>query len=75
MSGTLKYHNACLTSENVFSDKLMESLPLRGRDGSRVIDGSKTTHKMTPEFDEIVYIRRNSLANPQMLNEDVDKVK
>jgi len=66
----------CLCGQmSLILDKLMESLPLRGRDGSRVIDGSKTTHKMTPEFDEIVYIRRNSLANPQMLNEDVDKVK
>ena len=57
------------------SDRLIESLPLRQRDGARVVDGAKTTHKMTPEFDEIVHIRRNSLQNPEMLDETKDVVK
>ena len=37
---------------------MIEKLPLRKRDGARVIDGSKVTHKITPVFDEIVYINR-----------------
>ena len=49
-------------------DRLIETLPLRPRDGARVIDGSKHTHKMTPEFDEIIHIRRD-LPNPKMLEE------
>ena len=40
-------------------DRLLEKLPLRERDGARVLDSSKHTHKITPEFDEIIYIRRN----------------
>ena len=40
-------------------DRVIEKLPLRERDGSRVIDGSKHTHKITPVFDEIVYIQRD----------------
>lgn len=39
-------------------DRLLESLPLRPCDGSRVIDASKHTHKITPEFDEIIYLKR-----------------
>lgn len=42
----------------IFSDRVIEKLPLRQRDGARVIDGSKHTHKITPVFDEIVYINR-----------------
>ena len=44
----------------VILDRLMEKLPLRPQDGARVIDGSKHTHKITPIFDEIVYINRPS---------------
>jgi len=55
-------------------DRLMETLPLRSRDGARVIDGSKHTHKMTPEFDEIIHIRRN-LLNPQLLDPEKDAVR
>merc|ERR1712080_123221 len=40
-------------------DRLLEKLPLRERDGARVLDSSKHTYKITPEFDEIIYIRRN----------------
>lgn len=40
-------------------DRLLEKLPLRERDGARVLDSTKHTHKITPEFDEIIYIRRN----------------
>merc|ERR1712066_639869 len=39
-------------------DRVIEKLPLRERDGARVIDGSKHTHKITPVFDEVVYINR-----------------
>merc|ERR1712223_80628 len=42
----------------VILDRLIEKLPLRDRDGARVIDGSKHTHKITPIFDETVYINR-----------------
>merc|ERR1712062_29085 len=42
----------------VILDRVIEKLPLRKRDGARVIDGSKVTHKITPVFDEIVYINR-----------------
>lgn len=42
----------------VILDRTLDKLPLRERDGARVIDGSKHTHKITPIFDEIVYIRR-----------------
>ncbi len=38
---------------------MLESLPLRSRDGARVIDPLLGhTHKITPEFDEVVHIRR-----------------
>ena len=37
---------------------MIEKLPLRNIDGARVIDGGKHTHKITPVFDEIVYINR-----------------
>ena len=40
------------------TDRLLESLPLRPCDGARVIDSSKHTHKVTPELDEIIYLRR-----------------
>jgi len=66
----------CLCGQmSLILDRLIESLPLRQRDGARVVDGAKTTHKMTPEFDEIVHIRRNSLQNPEMLDETKDVVK
>ena len=42
----------------VILDRQLEKLPLRARDGSRVIDGAKHAHKMKLEFDEIVYIKR-----------------
>merc|ERR1712228_259522 len=42
----------------VILDRVIEKLPLRERDGARVIDGSKHTHKITPVFDEIVFINR-----------------
>lgn len=34
-------------------------MPLRKRDGARVIDGSKHAHKMTCEQDEIVFLKRD----------------
>lgn len=39
-------------------DCAIEKLPLRKRDGARVIDGSKHAHKMTYDNDETVYIKR-----------------
>ena len=42
----------------LFIDCAIEKLPLRKRDGARVIDGSKHAHKMTSERDEIVFLKR-----------------
>ena len=39
-------------------DRKLEKLPLRSRDGSRVIDGTKHANKTKLEFDEIVHIKR-----------------
>lgn len=50
-------------------DRLLEKLPLREKDGARVLDSSKHTHKITPEFDEVIYIRRN-LADDNGVNTD-----
>ena len=52
------------------SDRLLEKLPLRERDGARVLDSSKHTHKITPEFDEIIYIRRDHINDDAPLNSD-----
>lgn len=42
---------------------------MRERDGARVLDSTKHTHKITPEFDEIIYIRRNFPDNSSVNNE------
>ena len=42
----------------VILDRNLEKLPLRERDGARVIDGSKHINKMKPVFDEVVFINR-----------------
>jgi len=39
-------------------DCAIEKLPLRRRDGARVIDGSKHAHKVTCDQDETVYLKR-----------------
>lgn len=36
----------------------MEKLPLRKRDGARVIDGSRHAHRLVCDPDETVFIRR-----------------
>ena len=36
----------------------LERLPLRKKDGARVIDGAKHAHKEKLDFDEVVYIKR-----------------
>lgn len=42
----------------VILDCSMEKLPLRKRDGARVIDGSRHAHRLVCDPDETVYIRR-----------------
>ena len=39
-------------------DRPLEKLPLRARDGARVIDGTKHAHKLTCVDDEVVHLRR-----------------
>ena len=46
---------------------------MRERDGARVIDSSKHTHKITPEFDEIIYVRRN-LDDDKNTNKDYENI-
>jgi len=43
---------------NNYLDCALEKLPLRKRDGARVVDGSKHANKMTYDQDEIVYLKR-----------------
>ena len=43
---------------NISSDSLLEKLPLRKKDGARVIDGQKHVNKITCDMDDIVYIQR-----------------
>lgn len=42
----------------VIIDCTMEKLPLRRRDGARVIDGSRHAHRLVCDPDETVFIRR-----------------
>ncbi|CAG0913519.1 unnamed protein product [Notodromas monacha] len=46
-------------------DCLLEKLPLRKRDGARVIDGAKRAHKITCEDAEPVFIKRADGAEKQ----------
>nr|ACO11634.1 UPF0428 protein CXorf56 homolog [Caligus rogercresseyi] len=49
----------CLCGQmSAILDRAIEKLPLRSKDGARVLDSSKHTFKITPEFDEVVHIRR-----------------
>jgi len=43
----------------------LEKLPLRKRDGARVIDGSKHANKMTYDQDETVYLKRQEGVEKQ----------
>lgn len=51
-------NNSSIFINGLFTDCAIEKLPLRKRDGARVIDGSKHAHKMTSERDEIVFLKR-----------------
>jgi len=42
----------------LFVDCSLENLPLRKRDGARVIDGSKHAHKISSDPDETVFLKR-----------------
>jgi len=47
-------------------DRPLEKLPLRARDGARVIDGSKHAHKLTCVDDEVVHLRRDGGVERQL---------
>lgn len=42
-----------------FLDCNIEKLPLRKKDGARVIDSTHHAHKITCESDETIYVRRD----------------
>lgn len=46
-------------SKSFVSDCDIEALPLRQRDGARVIDAAQHGHKLTCESDETIYVRRD----------------
>lgn len=54
------------TSIDIFIiDCAIERLPLRKRDGARVLDGLNHAHKLTCDPDETVYIKRQELIERQ----------
>lgn len=54
----LRYYSYSFVIFSLISDCALEKLPLRKRDGARVIDGSKHANKMTYDQDEIVHLKR-----------------
>ncbi|CAI6342651.1 unnamed protein product [Macrosiphum euphorbiae] len=56
----------CLCGQmTLILDCALEKLPLRKRDGARVIDGSKHANKMTYDQDETVYLKRQEGVEKQ----------
>lgn len=49
----------------LFTDCAIEKLPLRKRDGARVLDASNHAHKLICDTDETVYIKRQDAIEKQ----------
>lgn len=52
-------HKKCFCLSSHYLDSDIEKLPLREKDGARVIDATHHAHKITCEPDETIYVRRD----------------